>query len=642
MFDIDIRPEQFASVINIEHNLLEYSSINGPSYIPATGAINLDITVKADRFIRIIQPSHIILLNNQDIVIKTEGFIKASIVESCLSHLGSISWISYIFMTSAASVDIIVTAERFIRTTQSSPVYLLNNLDIDIKVERFIKTFHSSYIHLIKDIYRQAPSGDHQQILKSHLEASSMSTSEEHIIHMQDIMVTQTGLDIQTFCIYMTISNVLFSKYLITNESIIDNHFHTVISVVHQWEALDITHLCPSRSRASKSHHIEWEDIVANIIHSNFFSYCFIKNIHIHSMTISSQEFSDIIYYIYIKAVQDQLTIIDIKEVQQSHSIIQNISYNYVNHNISKKKDSIRADTIIGNILNFITFTILIVNTINTISDNIFEYINYTHLVLLNNINVNQQFDTILQNDNYILDNTTQTDIYNYYILFSDFIDISNKYFNTSYIVDYLINNTITTESVTSIQLQRLIHNQYTFFFNLQQLNIIYHTSSISSIHHRIDIHFQYLINLFEKYITLHLIINFVFNIASSIIYLNQFIMEPYSTISETIAIRNAETFVTSYVDIKVYERYNTLNNTDILVYAVINIVKLMASSQKTGIIIYVKTILSFYVFIIAPEVDILIMKIEETSKHILVDILISRIEGDVVTNFWPSHREGV
>ena len=34
-------------------------------------------------------------------------------------------------------------------------------------------------------------------------------------------------------------------------------------------------------------------------------------------------------------------------------------------------------------------------------------------------------------------------------------------------------------------------------------------------------------------------------------------------------------------------------------------------------------------------------MEIEEIKKHILVDILISRIGCDVVTNFWPSHREG-
>ena len=31
-----------------------------------------------------------------------------------------------------------------------------------------------------------------------------------------------------------------------------------------------------------------------------------------------------------------------------------------------------------------------------------------------------------------------------------------------------------------------------------------------------------------------------------------------------------------------------------------------------------------------------------EIEEHIVVKIINSRIEGDVVTNFWPSHREGV
>ena len=81
MLDINIKAEQPIIVINTEYHLLDYSSISGPSYISATGAINLDIMVKADRFIRTICPSHIILLNNQDIVIKKERFIKTFIVE---------------------------------------------------------------------------------------------------------------------------------------------------------------------------------------------------------------------------------------------------------------------------------------------------------------------------------------------------------------------------------------------------------------------------------------------------------------------------------------------------------------------------------------------------------------------------------
>ena len=237
MFDIDIKAEQLISVINTEYHLLEYSSINGPSYISVTGAINLDITVKADRFIRIIQPSHIILLNNQDIVIKTKEFIKTITVELRLLHISSISQASHIFMTTTFRIDIVVKEERFIRTIQSSYIYLLNNLDIDIKAERFIRTLYSSYIYLIKGVYRQAPSGDHHQTLKSHRGASSMNTSVEHIAYVQDIMVNQMSLDTRIFCIHLTIFRILkvaSIKYLITNKSILYNYFYIPLLALHQ------------------------------------------------------------------------------------------------------------------------------------------------------------------------------------------------------------------------------------------------------------------------------------------------------------------------------------------------------------------------------------------------------------------------
>ena len=584
MLDIDIRAKQPTSVINIEYHLLEYSSVNGPNYIFVTEAINLDIMVKADRFIRIVQPSHINLLNNQDIVIKTEGFIKTITVELHLLHISSISQASYISTTTTFRVDIPVKEERFIRTIQLSYIYLLNSLDIDIKAERFIRTFHSSYIHLIKGINRQAPSGDHQQTRKSHHGASSMSTSVEHITHVKDIIVNQMSLDIQTLCIHLTIFSILkavSSKHLIMNKFIIDNYFHIILSALRQWEALDITHPCPSGNGASKFHCIEQRDVIANIIDSNFrehhlihrdkCSRYLIKTIYNHIMSIGHQDFFGIIHYIHLKAAQDQHTITNINEVQYLYSIIQNNKINCINYSIFKKKDcSISADTSTIDLFNLniillnIIFTTLIVNTINTILDNILEYINYAYLVLLNSINLIQQFNTILQNDNYILDNTTQIDIYNYHILVSDFCDISNTYLNIPYIMDYLVHNIITTESVTSMQLQRLIHNQYTLFFNLQHLSITHHTTSISIIHHKSDIHFQHLINLLEKYITNHLIINSVFNLTLDIIYVNQFIIELYSTIFETNAIKNVQTFMTSYLDIKAYELYNPFNGTDI------------------------------------------------------------------------------
>ena len=225
----NIKAEQIISDIFAEYHLLDYICINGPNYISATRAINLNIMVKADRFIRTISPSHINLLINQDIVIKIEWFIKTIKVEPCLPHHGNIIYISYAFMTSGFSIDIIVKKEKFIRIIFISYINLLYTTDIDIKAERFIGTFHPSYIYLVKSINREAPSGDHQLTLKSHHGASSMNTSEEHIICVQDIMVKQEGLDIQTSCIYLTILSVFISKYFIFNESIIDNYFHIIL-----------------------------------------------------------------------------------------------------------------------------------------------------------------------------------------------------------------------------------------------------------------------------------------------------------------------------------------------------------------------------------------------------------------------------
>ena len=268
-----------------------------------------------------------------------------------------------------------------------------------------------------------------------------------------------------------------------------------------------------------------------------------------------------------------------------------------------------------------INLNILLVNTINIIPDNLFEYIDYTHLALLNDINVNQQFSIIIQEDNYIIDNTIQIDTYNYYIPFSHFIDINNQDINTSYIVDYLINKIITTKSVINIQFQRLIYNQFTSFFISQQLNIINHTGNVLNIHHKL--YFKY-INL-ENYITSHLMIISVFDIVVIIINLSQFIIEHYSTIFETNIIRNVETSMTSYVDIKVSEHYISVNDTNISPYPIINTVEIMNINQETGTIVYMGNILSLYVIIMNSKIDNIIMKIEEAKKHILVDILNSR-----------------
>ena len=104
-----------------------------------------------------------------------------------------------------------------------------------------------------------------------------------------------------------------------------------------------------------------------------------------------------------------------------------------------------------------------------------------------------------------------------------------------------------------------------------------------------------------------------VFDITFSVVYINQFIIELYSTIFETNVIKNVNTLRTSYMDIMLQELYITsmINGIGISAYTIINIVELIDTLQETGIIIYVETILLFYVFIFTSKVDNTIMEIE-------------------------------
>ena len=193
------------------------------------------------------------------------------------------------------------------------------------------------------------------------------------------------------------------------------------------------------------------------------------------------------------------------------------------------------------------------------------------------------------------------------------------------------------------------------------------------------DLNLDHLINHLESYITLHLLIYLTFNITLDISYINQFIIEPYSTILETDAIRNVNIDKTSYMDIKIHELYITTGDTDISVYLIISIVELIDSIRGTRTIIVaedradiriikeefeeistsccflIEIIVLFYVFILPSKGDSIILKMErtsqqgvnimereETSEHSLVDITISRIDSDVLSSPWTSHREGV
>ena len=250
---ICIKAELINRDIFAEYHLLEYICINGPNHISVNRVINLDINTKAERFIRTIRPSRINLFINQDMVIMTEVFIDTYKVELYLPHHhGNISHISYDFIISSYNIDILVKKKKkFISLILMPYINLLyNNLDIDIKAERFIRNHHS-YLHLVKSINREVPSEDHRLALKSHHGAASMNTSEKHIIYVQHIMVKQE--DIQTSR-NLTILCVFISKYFILSESIIDNYFYIILVTLHQWEALDIIHSCPSENGARQFH----------------------------------------------------------------------------------------------------------------------------------------------------------------------------------------------------------------------------------------------------------------------------------------------------------------------------------------------------------------------------------------------------
>ena len=473
--------------ITVEYHIIDFSSISGPNYLSITSVINLDIKVNAERFIKVIYLSYIHQFNIFDIIeaeqfgehhlldhisiskphhtsvidIKTEQNISDIFAEHHLLDYICISGPNYISVTRAINLNIMTKADRLIRTICPSFIYLYLNQNIDIKTERFIRIFCSSYIYLVKSINREAPSGDHQQILKSHRGASSTNTSEAHIICVQDIMVKQ--LDIQTSCIYLTILSVFISKYFIFSESIIDNYFHIIFVAVHQWEALDITHSCPSGNGVSRSHHIEWRDIFTNIIDFNPFMHHLIKwdgvNYHItkntYIMDIIHQESVCIIFNLYIKAVQGYIVIDDIKEAQSSYSLTQSISLidtiiydTHIYH--TSIYDALGIIMVEGIDLSSMTREYSIIGFIDFMKhpsedmDIIFDYhilkkkdlnikvdpstIHLCGFIITTlNINPTQQLNNIFQSDHNIIDYIIQTNINNIHPPSRHFTDISSQ-----------------------------------------------------------------------------------------------------------------------------------------------------------------------------------------------------------------------
>ena len=570
-----IKAELINKDIFAEYHLLDYICINGPNYISIIRVINLDIDAKADRFIRTICPSHNNLFINQDMVIMIEVFINTYKVEPCLPHHhGNTSHISYDFIISSYSIDILVRKKKkFISIIFMPYINLLyNNLDINIKAERFIRNHHS-YLHLVKSINREVPSEDHRLVLKSHHGASSMNTSEEHITYVQHTMVKQ-------------ILCVLVSKYFILNESIIDNHFHIILVTLHQWEALDITHSCPSGNGAHRPHLIEWKETNHSTI---------IKNIN--DMDITHQKNVCFVYSHDIYVSQGRVVINDINADLSSRSITQNISiidtiiYDATTHhiNIYDSFGTIIVEDIDLSsmtkeyiLITFVDFMKHSSEHIDLIFDNVIiekkalnvrtdPFISIVLEFII--INYVQQLSNILQRDNVILDHIIMTNIYNIYHLFISYPDISNHNLTMAGIMDHNIDQII-TDLVIIIQLHEL-----------PQLNIIHLINIVSNIYCRVKSNLEHLINHLESYITYHFKICFIFDITLVITYLNQFIVEPYNTILETEVIKNVNSDETSYMDIMISESYIITGDTDIFVYLIISIVKIMNNIKETRIV---------------------------------------------------------
>ena len=404
---------------------------------------DIDINIKAERFIRTSHSSYINLI--KDISREASSDHHLWILKS---HQGSITGISCLLATSSPSMSIFIEKKKLIQSIiilylnllyvsksfspwdlshQKDPISIFIVID-NIRVDKFIRTLRPSYINLIKGIIRRVPSGDHQQS-KSHQAASSMNTSEKHIIIVQGIMVEVEGQDIQTYCIYPTIFGFFISKYSVISESIIDNYIHNILVTSHQREALCIPHLCSFEWRdtgifiaypSSLGHHlIIWSEEEYNII----------KNVYINS--IIHRESAPFICNLYIKAV----------------------------HGLSSMTNGI---SIIG------------------------------------------------------------------------FIDSKKQ--------------------------------------SLEDIVIIL------NIHYNIHFHLEYSIHHLESCNTFNIQSCLALNIKFSISYLNQFIIEHYSTINETNAIRNVTTGMTSYMDIKVGGLYIIVGNSDISVRITISILELISS----------------------------------------------------------------
>ena len=596
---ICVKAELINKDIFAEYHLLDYICINGPNHISVNRVINLDITIKAERFIRTICPSHINLLIN---IYK---------VETCSSHPnGDISHIDYDFNISYISIHIVIKKKKFIPVIFMPYIDLsYNNLDLIIEAERFIRNHR--YTHLVKNINREVSSEVHIHygkfirtdsiILESidesipyvhqhphlfHHEASSMSTSGKHIIYVQYLMVNQEDF-------ILTIPYVFISKYFILNESIIDDYFHIILVTLHQWEALDITHSCPSGNRARRFHRLEWN----KTNHLTIF-----KNIDYRNIT--HQKSDHLINHHYISAKKDHIVIHDIAADLSSRitikdlSIIDTIIYDTITHHIDIYDSfgtiivddidltSMMKEYILIMLIDFMKHTSVDIDLVSSediiVLDNVIiekeDIISWTDIVIKldiqsfiikHNLNHHQHFTNIPQKDSAIFNYLILTNIYDTYHLLISYIDISNNNLIMVGIMDHHFDQTI-IDPVISIQL-----------CEQSQLNIIPFIDIASNIYYGLEFNIEHFI--------IHLKAYFIFGITLVMIYLNQLNLELYYTIIETEIIRNVDSDETSYLDIMTSELYITISDMGISAYPIINIGKEIKNIEGTRVIIAVE-----------------------------------------------------
>ena len=569
---ICVKAELINKDIFAEYHLLDYICINGPNHISVNRVINLDINIKAERFIRTICPSHISL------------FINSYRVETCSPHPnGDISHIDYDFNISYISIHSVFEKKKFIRVIFKPYINLsYNNLDLIVEAERFIMNHHRT--HPMKNINREVSSEVHNtygkfirtdSIILENIDESIPYVHQHPHLHHGASSMNTSGKHI--------IPYIFLSKYFILSEFIIDNHFHIILVTLHQWEALDIIHSCPSGNRARRSHRIEWNKTNHLIIFKN-----------IDYRNITHQESDSLIIHHYISAKKGRIVNHDIAADLSSRTIIRDLSiidtiiYDTIAHHIDTYNSfgtiivddidltSVMKEHIIIMLVDFMKQTSVDIDLISsediTALDNVIiekeDIISWTDIVNHLNIqsvinkytfNNHQNFTNLRQRDSVILNNIILTNIYDIYHLLISHLNISNNNFIMVGILDhhYIVNPVIS--------IQPCDHSQ---------LSIIHLIDIASNIYYGLEVDIEHFIIHLESYITYHLKAYFILGITLVIIYLNQLIPELYCTTIETEIIKNVDSDETSYLDIMTSELYITISGMSISVHPIINVGK--------------------------------------------------------------------